>query len=84
MQHEINALETLKMERIPTPIPPNQPLVLPALSMPERRATMSHTALYDAALRDTSPRGFRVGLLIAWAIFLLCWFGTLLAAWRFL
>lgn len=84
MQHEINAMETLKMESIPTPIPPNQPLVLPSLGIAEKRATMSHRAIYDSALRDTSPRGFRVGLLIAWAIFLLCWFGTLLAAWRWL
>lgn len=84
MQHEINALETIKMERIPTPIPPNQPLILPALSMPEKCATMSHTTLYDAALRDTSPRGFRVGLMLCWLVLLVCWLAFLFLAWRWL
>lgn len=84
MQHEINALETLKMERIPTPIPPNQPLVLPSLGIAEKRATMSHRAIYDSALRDTSPRGFRVGLMLCWLVLLVCWLGMLFVAWRFL
>lgn len=79
-------IDTIKYA-IPAPMDEtaSSKLVLPTPIAPAMEATDSlHRARYDRVLVNYAPRDFQAAMILAWLVFLLCWFASIFLAWRFL